>query len=272
MSTFGWETHTGMGKKFPKELEDNLDGALLAFDFDGTLSHMNDDPEAVTMVEATAKAIGQLAGKGVRVAIVSGRPVDALVRLGELEGRPGFENAVLLGQYGVERLDMRTGEKRDPAPPSSIGEAKAELEGLIEQFPGVHLEDKGRALGVHTRTAPNPQETLEEMEEQLRDVAERHDLKVEPGRFVWELRDQAADKGDALSELVEEFHPKVVMMAGDDLGDIAAFNYLDSLQDVFTVKVVSGSKEQPEVAETGDVVCDGPDGLAAWLMHVARQV
>ena len=272
MSTFGWETHSEAGERFPKKLADTLDETLLAFDFDGTLSHMADDPEAVSMVEATAKAIGELANKGCRVAIVSGRPVEALVRLGELEGRPGFEDAVLLGQYGVERLDMATGEKRDPAPPSSIREAKVELERLVEQFPGVHLEDKGRALGVHTRTAPRPQETLEEMEEELREIARKHDLVVEPGRFVWELRDQAADKGDALAELVEELRPKVVMMAGDDLGDIAAFDYLDSLQDIFTVKVVSASKEQPEVAEMGDIICDGPDGLAAWLTRVASQV
>lgn len=272
MNTFSWKTHSRAGSHFAQALADDPKGALLAFDFDGTLAHMNPDPQAVFMVEESAAAIEALAAAGVKIALISGRPLEDLLKLGEISERPGFSEATLLGQYGIERFDVATGEKRDPAPPSSIENSRPALEDLVARYPGSFLEDKGRALAIHLRQTAEPEKALAELEKPVRDVAEQFGLVVEPGRHVWEVRSSATDKGDALAELVTELRPNLVMMAGDDLGDIAAFDYLDGLEDVGVCKVVSRSEEQPELAKMADIVCDGPDGLANWLTALVEHV
>ncbi len=248
-------------------------GTLLVFDFDGTLSHMDPDPEAVTMVESSADALAQLAEEGTRIAIVSGRPVESLLRLGRLAERSAFADAVILGQYGVERLDMATGERRNPPVPEAVVHARADLEALVGGLPGAHLEDKGRALAVHTRRMPDPEGSWERLAQPVQEIADRHGLTVEPGRLVWELRGAATDKGDAMRELIEEFSPSALLMAGDDLGDLAAFEAMAQVAaDVNICALVSGSKEQPTLTALSDVLADGPDGVANWLTYLADRV
>lgn len=272
MAEIGWKAQNERAAEFPKVAQKNVEKVLFAFDFDGTLAHMDDDPEAVQMVPLSGAAIERLAGGGVKIAIISGRPVETLLRLGDLESRGGFSEAILLGQYGIERYDMATGRLRDPQAPATIRDAKGVLEALVAGHPGSHLEDKGRALAVHVRQMENPDDAFEELEAPVRKVAGDYGLTLEPGRYVWELRASSTDKGEALAELVEELDPKVVMMAGDDLGDLAAFEYLDTLDGVETCRVVSASAEQPDLEAQADVLCDGPDGVAAWLEHVADRL
>lgn len=269
-----WKTVTSAGEAFPDVVAKDPGQALLAFDFDGTLAPMKEDPEAVSMEESSAAALEKIASAGIQIAIISGRPVDSLVALGRLEERPAFAGAVLLGQYGIERLHLGTGARRDPAPPNSIRQAKKELEAIVGEAPGAHLEDKGRALAVHTRRMADPQGAFNAFEPQIRGVADRFDLTVEPGRLVWELRSSSTDKGDALRELVEDFSPGAVLMAGDDLGDLAAFAELDLLRErgTHTCALVSGSVEQPELARRADVLAEGPAGVAQWLEDLAGKL
>lgn len=266
-----WKFVTEDGRHFPEFVAQDPTRSLLVLDFDGTLAHMDPDPEAVQMVESSAAALATLADKGAQIAIISGRPVEALLRLGKLRGRRGFERAILLGQYGVERLDLGTGRSRQPEVPETIRHAKFDLEELVSRLPGAHLEDKGRALAVHTRRMENPDSAFQELKRPVLSIASQYGLTVEPGRLVWELRSQSTSKGDALNELIQEFHPAAVMMAGDDLGDLAAFDVLASMRtELATCAVVSESEEQRELAERADVLADGPDGVASWLAYLAR--
>lgn len=269
-----WKAVTESGSLFAAAVKESPGKALFAFDFDGTLAQMDPDPEAVSMVEESAAALEVIAGCGVRLAVISGRPVDSLVRLGKLNERPGFSNAVLLGQYGTERLDMATGRRRDPQIPKEIFSARESLQKLVQAHPGAHLEDKGRALAVHTRRMENPEGALADLRSPVYEVANRLGLTVEPGRLVWELRASTTDKGDALRELVSEFRPSSVLMAGDDLGDLAAFAALNDLsrRGIFRCALVSGSSEQPALMRQADVLADGPSGVAQWLTYVARNL
>ena len=80
-----------------------------------------------------------------------------------------------------------------------------------------------------------------------------------------------ADKGMAMRQLVDEVAPKVVVFAGDDLGDVAAFEAVRQLADqgIAGILVHSASAEQPALAELADVSCDGPAGVGAWLAAAA---
>ena len=57
---------------------------------------------------------------------------------------------------------------------------------------------------------------------ELRELAGRHDLVVEPGRSVIEVRSPGIHKGTAVTTLVEELGAGGFVFAGDDLGDLEA--------------------------------------------------
>ncbi len=242
-------------------------------DFDGTLAPIVEDPEASRMLPAAADALARLDGR-VNLAIITGRAVATVRRLGELDRRPGLANLIVLGQYGVERWDAATGREVLPERPAGIDEALAEVRGEIDRLGlvGVHVEDKGRAFGVHTRRAEHPERAFAELKPIVASVADSHALVLEPGRSVLEVRASTRTKGEALLDLVEELDLEAVAMCGDDLGDIAAFEALTVLRGrgLSTCAVVSLSAEQPALEAFADVRADGPDGVAAWLAQVAR--
>ncbi|MDP9392911.1 MAG: trehalose-phosphatase, partial [Actinomycetota bacterium] len=101
-----------------------------------------------------------------------------------------------------------------------------------------------------------------------------HGLDVEPGRMVLELRPPGTDKGAALRGLVEQDRPAVVMFAGDDLGDLAAFDAVDELRAAGLpgLLVCSGSEEVRALAARADLVVDGPDGLVELLGQLVRML
>ncbi len=276
-----WRTTTPHGERFLTAFEETPNTALLAFDFDGTLAPIVDDPEDSRLHEGSAAALAALSPLVAQLAIVTGRGVEAVKKLGRLEEREGLGSLVVLGQYGVERWDAASGELRHPEVPSGIAEAWGELKSLVGgldtsgvDVEGLYLEDKQRAIGVHTRRAKDPQALLELLTDPVSRLAERHDLQLEPGRFVLEIRASSQDKGDALRELVEETRPTLVAMVGDDLGDIPAFEVLEELQaaGMICARVVSGSTEQTALDGHADITCEGPDGVAQWLEYLVGRI
>ncbi len=254
-------------------LLDDPSGALVAFDFDGTLSPIVDDPaSAVADPQAVAALgrIGQLVGT---VAIITGRPARKAVELGGLDRVPGLERLVVLGQYGIERWDAETGEFHIPAPPPEIDDVEAALPGLLADLglSGVQLEHKQRAIGLHTRQCPDPAGTFAALAEPVRRLAEEHGLGVEPGRNVLEIRPPGTDKGDALRGLVEERGSRAVVFGGDDLGDLPAFTTARAMREEgrTALLVCSASHEEDALVKLSDVVVHGPEGVATWCSGVA---
>lgn len=281
MASNTWHSVTEAGRIFPDLFAAHPEGALLALDFDGTLAHLVPDPEDSRMHDDSAKALAALGGALGQLAIITGRAVAAVRRLGRLDERPGLERIVVLGQYGVERWDAATGELQQPETGDGVAAAKRDLVSLLAELAaagrpvaGVHLEDKGRAIGVHTRRADDPEAALAVLESEVRRIGVAHGLHAEPGRLVIELRASTRTKGDALGALVSECSPSLVAMVGDDLGDLPAFELLPALRErgIACCAVVSSSEEQPALAEVADVVCDGPDGVAEWLAELARRM
>jgi trehalose 6-phosphate phosphatase len=252
-------------------------GALLAFDFDGVLSPIVDDPQqsqALPGMFSTLVGIGQHVGS---IAIITGRPVNFLISrdgFSALRAIPGF---MVFGQYGRERWDSASQEVAADPPGKAISAAREELERLLRQpgtIEGAWLEDKGSAVAVHTRRAADPVGALRELSEPVHDVALRHRLRVEPGKLVLELRPDGINKGDVLRKVVEDGRFTSFLYAGDDLGDLSAFAVLDVLRKggLPGVKVCSGSAEAIEVAQAADVVVDGPAGIAELLTDLRIQI
>ena len=265
-----WEAATDAGQDFSELLGAQPDRSLLVFDFDGTLSEIVPNPPDARIVDESADAIARLAAAGVRVAIISGRPVATLLELAGAKDRSGFERAIVFGHYGAEKLDLETGIESSPEPPVGVAQAKESLRPIADRYPGAHLEDKGLAVALHLRQSENPDQAFLEVEEEVREIAAQADLVVEPGRYVWELRAVSTDKGQALQQLLDELQPVAVAFAGDDLGDLPAFRVLKaSAGPKVKCSVVSASAEAPDLLPLADVVCDGPKGIAAWLESLA---
>ncbi|MES5821670.1 trehalose-phosphatase [Streptomyces sp. RG80] len=251
--------------------------AVLAFDFDGTLAPIVPDPEQARAHPDAVPALAALAPRVASVAVITGRPPGVAVRLAGFAGVAGLDHLVVLGHYGAERWDAATGDITAPAPHPGVARARAELPGFLDRigaWQGTWIEEKGRALAVHTRRATDPQAAFEALRAPLTDLATRHGLIVEPGRLVLELRPPGMDKGVALLEYVRELGAEAVLYVGDDLGDLPAFAAVDKLRSdgVPGLLVCSGSEEVTELAERADLVVDGPGGVVELLRGLAAQL
>ncbi|MFI9305103.1 trehalose-phosphatase [Streptomyces triculaminicus] len=251
--------------------------AVVALDFDGTLAAIVPDPERARAHPGAVQALARLAPRLGSAAVITGRPAGAAVRLGGFAGAPGLERLVVLGHYGAERWDAVTGTVRAPAPHPGVAAVRAELPGVLDDsgaWHGTWVEDKGRAVAVHTRRADDPERAFEALRAPLAGLAARHGLIVEPGRLVLELRPPGMDKGVALAAYVRESGAGSVLYAGDDLGDLAAFAAVEKLraEGVPGTLVCSGSAEVTALAERADLVVDGPAGVVGLLSALADKL
>ena len=66
---------------------------------------------------------------------------------------------IVLGQYGVERWNAVDDEYILPPEPPQISAVAEELPEVLDSLglAGARIEDKGRAIAVHTRLLPDPE-------------------------------------------------------------------------------------------------------------------
>ena len=247
-------------------------GTVIALDFDGTLAPIVEDPAAARAHPGAPGALARLAPLVNAVVIVTGRPAAVAVEYG---GFAEVEDLIVLGQYGAER--WAAGDLHVPEPPPGVAEARAKLPQVLAAAgapDGTSIEDKGSALAVHTRRTPEPQVAIDRLRGVLAALAERTGLTVEPGRYVLELRPPGMDKGAALRGFVAERAATAVLYAGDDLGDLAAYDAVEELRTrgVAGVTVCSSSDEVAALAERADVVVDGPAGVVRLLTTLADDI
>jgi trehalose 6-phosphate phosphatase len=230
-------------------------------DFDGTLAPIVDDPTRARALPAALEALAALVAPLGLVGVVSGRPVTFLRTQVPV---PGVE---LVGVYGLERLvegEPVTDERAAPFVQAVVAAAR-EAE---RRWPGLAVEQKGTlAFTVHWRVAPEAAPPWPALEE----LAAAHGLALVAGRKSAELRVPVpVDKGRAVATLLDERWVRVGVFAGDDAGDLPAFDALARRaveRPGFTgVRVAVDSDEAPPgLIDNADLVVDGPAGLAALL-------
>ncbi|MEU9145278.1 trehalose-phosphatase [Streptomyces sp. NPDC048349] len=248
--------------------------SVVALDFDGTLAEIVPDPDQARAHAGALPALAALAPEVAHVAVITGRPAGVAVRYGGFAGVAGLEHLVVLGHYGAERWDAVTGIVQAPAEHPGVAAVRAELPGFLDSigaWQGTWIEEKGRALAVHTRRAADPEAAFAALREPLAELAARHGLMVEPGRAVLELRPPGMDKGVALTEFLAETGAEAVLYAGDDLGDLAAYSAVEKrrAEGLPGLLVCSGSAEVPELASRADLVVPGPAAVVGFLADLA---
>jgi trehalose 6-phosphate phosphatase len=249
---------------------------LIATDFDGTLAPIVEDPAEAYADPSAVAALGRLGQHVGTVVVITGRAARTAVDLGGFREVAGLESMIVLGQYGVERWNAVDDVYRLPPEPPQIDAVGKELPDVLDPLglTEARIENKGRAIAVHTRLLPDPQGALAKLQGPLRELAARHGLVLEPGKKVWEIRAPGMDKGAALRSIVGETGARQVIFAGDDLGDLAAFHAVRELATagVAGLLVCSASTEEAALTELSDVIVDGPSGLARWLNKLAERL
>jgi trehalose 6-phosphate phosphatase len=242
--------------------------AVVALDYDGTLSPIVDRPEDAVPAPGALAALARVARTVGAVVLITGRPAREVVALAGLDQAPGLSSLQVLGQYGLQRWDARTGRFSSPEALPGVDLARRRLPELLAGAPdGVAVEDKEQALVVHFRRAADPDGALAALRGPLEALAADVGLEPHPGRRVLELRPPGHDKGGALRDLLTARDARSVLFAGDDVGDLPAYDAVDEVRTagIPGVLVCSRSPEVIALEERADLVVDGPQGVVDLL-------
>ena len=181
---------------------------LCAFDFDGTLASIVDDPERAAMRGRTRTLMRRMASLYPCI-VVSGRArADVLKKLTDV---PVLR---VIGNHGAETRETSTG--RTP-----VEQWKKALQAGLGAIPGLWIENKGLSLAVHYRLCADKAEV------RRRILAHVHTLprtRVFGGKLVVNVTvDGAPNKGDALASERDRLRCNWVLYVGDDVNDEDAF-------------------------------------------------
>lgn len=212
---------------------------LVVADFDGTLAAGSRDPAAAVVDRVAQRALRRLAAIAaarptrVRPVILTGRTVEdvaARVRVGGIEylGDHGLQTGRLPrgGRLGGLRVRVEPGFEAHRIPADRLAAAVAADLGAP---PWLFVERKGPSVAFHVRQAPDvPAARTLVLEAIARvEAAEGivdHGLAHYRGRSVVDLRPVAAGgKREAVERLVADTRPGGVLVLGDELSDVDAF-------------------------------------------------
>jgi trehalose 6-phosphate phosphatase len=252
---------------------------IVGLDFDGTLAPIVADPELAHIHPDAPQVLTELAECVRAVAVITGRPARQALALGGLDevgdaiGSNGRE-LYIFGQYGNERWSSTQRRVVSPRPPPGLATFERELPRVLRAADAADafVEDKGLAVAVHTRRLDDPDAAFDRLVKPMAELADRHGLVVEPGRQVLEIRSHGMHKGIVVEYLMESLEAGGFLFAGDDLGDLEAFEAVLELrkQGLPTLLVCSASREESVLRPMADVVVDGPDGVLDLMRQLTR--
>lgn len=203
---------------FPEACADvRADTHAFFLDVDGSLIDIADHPDAVEVPDDLPQVLAALAEQADgALALVSGRTIQSLDRL---LNPFGFAAA---GSHGAQ-MRLSPDGRILSAPPLDAELASAVKE-VAEEFDGVFAEDKGTAIAVHYRAAPDAAPILKRA---LLDIlGARQDVRLMPGHCVFEVKPSSLDKGTAVADFMGRapFAGRIPLFIGDDITDEAGFS------------------------------------------------
>lgn len=193
-----------------------LSGAALFLDFDGTLIELAETPASILVPPGLAPLLVRLHDRlDGRLAIVSGRAID------DLEAHLPATTIALSGSHGVE-MRLADGRRLPIVVPHDLVAVRAAVRAFAADRSGLLVEDKPAGIALHFRQAPDVAAAVEGF---MQDLAALHDLAIQRGAMVIELRPHGADKGDAVRGFMRDapFRGATPIFVGDDLTDEHAF-------------------------------------------------
>ncbi len=204
------------------------------FDLDGTLAEIKPHPDQVYIPAAVRTLLQKMSlMSGGALALISGRSMTELDKLATPFHFP------LAGVHGAERRDINDKTHVVTLPEPVVTALHQHLSNALLQLPGTELEAKGMAFALHYRQAPEAEEAIFELAQQM--TQRFPELALQPGKCVVELKPLGIDKGAAIRAFMQEapFAGRTPIFIGDDLTDEAGFKQVNALGGV-TIKVGNG--------------------------------
>jgi trehalose 6-phosphate phosphatase len=203
------------------------DRLLVALDFDGTLSPLEDEPMDARMLPAARDAVEALvAAPDTVVALVSGR---SLVDLRVIAEHDDSSQVLLAGSHGAEFWIPGEGIVTHGEDASDAGvrdDLQHAAEQATAQLGGVWIEPKTFGLGVHTRrAAPADAAEANRLVDALVTAKAPH-WRRRTGHNIVEYAFRHEGKDSAVAELRSRTAASAVLFAGDDVTDEDALKSL----------------------------------------------
>jgi trehalose 6-phosphate phosphatase len=229
-------------------------------DVDGTLVDIESHPDEVRAAPQLRRSLADAARSlGGALALVSGRSIASVDRIFAPLCLPAA------GLHGLERRDA-DGRVHYPAGYADrIAAARAELVDFVQSGPGLLLEDKGAALALHYRNAPDLEAACVAHMDRARHAAGA-DFHVQQGKMVLELKPSGQDKGTAIAAFMQEppFAGRTPVFVGDDLTDEDGFRMVNSLGGL-SIRV------GPHPGSAASIVASGVADIRGWLAASTEQ-
>jgi trehalose 6-phosphate phosphatase len=192
-------------------------GTLCAFDFDGTLSPIVDQPDQARLSPEAVRRLVTLSGLA-PVAVITGRS------LADIGPRLQFQPDFLVGNHGMEGLwaDLPRAERCRELCRGWHASLSQALQSRTDIDPKVWIENKEYSLSVHFRSVDDPVRT----EQQLAALFARMTPlpRIVGGKLVANLvAPGASDKGAALEHLIKVSAAPSAIYVGDDVTDEDVF-------------------------------------------------
>jgi trehalose 6-phosphate phosphatase len=203
----------------------HLGGAWAFFlDVDGTLLDIAEAPDRVVVSDRVLTLLADLSvASGRALALVSGRSIADLDRLFVPLELP------VAGLHGAERRDA-AGRLHRSIVNGRLGAARAALEAFSGEHPGTLLENKGVALALHFRSAPQAEGAARAAVAGLL-PALAPDFVLQEGKCVLEIKPAGASKSRAIGEFMADapFAGRRPVFIGDDITDEDGFRAVNAL-------------------------------------------
>lgn len=193
-------------------------GLLCAFDFDGTLAPIVEQPQDARLPEPTRDQLLALQ-RHAPVAIITGRA------LADITPRLGFVPDLLIGNHGLEGVPGARAIAEAEHHRAVCTGWRMQLDKLLAAEypdPGVQIEDKQYSLSVHYRHAQAAARAEDDLGPLLATLDPAPRLVA--GKCVFNLMPPGAgNKGSALERTMEEISGRQAIYVGDDVTDEDVF-------------------------------------------------
>ncbi|HLO75695.1 MAG TPA: trehalose-phosphatase [Magnetospirillum sp.] len=186
-------------------------------DVDGTLIEIAPTPSAVVMPEELPPLLQRLSdAHGGALALISGRTLDNLRQLVAPFDPPAA------GLHGLEWRGVDGVARQVEAPPG-LDDIRRRVSADAQQFVGLLLEDKERAVALHYRQAPELADHVARITRAA--VANHPGFDLVAGKMVVEIKPKGVDKGSAVAAFMQAspFAGRRPVFVGDDITDEDGF-------------------------------------------------
>lgn len=208
---------------------------LILLDYDGVLEPFHRLPENARPAEPLKALLGKLS-EYAQIVIVSGR------RKADLENWFDNMSLALVAEHGLY-TKKQNDENWVKHPAAGVRAWRSEVLSILRRYaektPGAFVEEKDASLVWHYRRANAyfAQKNLITLKRILQPMAKKHELYVEQGNKILEVRAAHIHKGTAALSWLKT-NPDFVMAIGDDYTDEDMFTALP--REAYTIKVGRG--------------------------------